>query len=89
MESINADLLLHVIDAADPRMYEKIQTVEHILSELKIENKPIIQVFNKIDVLSEQQIEELKKLKNESNVFISANENMGIEKLKKIILQSI
>ncbi|MEN9328404.1 MAG: hypothetical protein RI947_1212 [Candidatus Parcubacteria bacterium] len=49
MEAINADLLLHVIDASDHMLNEKIQTVEEALAELKINDKKKIYVFNKVD----------------------------------------
>ena len=35
MESVHAEILLHVIDASDPDMYKKIETVENILEELE------------------------------------------------------
>ena len=83
MESIHADLLLHIIDASDPQMYKKIQTVETILSELGIENKPILNVYNKADNLTEDEIIDLK---GKEGVIISVKEQAGIERLKKIIL---
>ena len=46
----NADLLLHVIDASNPRFEDQILAVEKIIGELHIEGKsPILKVFNKID----------------------------------------
>lgn len=83
MESIHADLLLHIIDASDPQMYKKIQTVETILSELGIENKPILNVYNKADSLTEDEIIDLK---GKECVIISVKEQAGIERLKKVIL---
>lgn len=49
IESIHADLLLHVIDASDPKMYDKIRTVQGILASLLPKPKPMIFVFSKID----------------------------------------
>ncbi len=49
MESIHADVLIHVIDISDPDMEKKIEVVEKILTELKVDNKKKIYVFNKID----------------------------------------
>ena len=48
-ETIDADLLLHVIDVTDPQMHQKIEVVEEILEQLEIGDKPQIYVFNKID----------------------------------------
>jgi len=78
MESINASLLIHVIDASDPRMHDKIQTVEEVLTEIGIQDKPILNVYNKADRLSEAEIIELK---SQDGVVISVKEQAGIEVL--------
>lgn len=49
METVNADLLLHVVDVSDMFFPEKIETVEEILTKLGIGDKKRIIVFNKID----------------------------------------
>ena len=49
-----ADLLLHVIDSADPNWEEHTNTVQDILAKLSI-NKPTLYVFNKIDSLPEDE----------------------------------
>jgi GTP-binding protein HflX len=45
----SADLLLHVIDASNPRFEDQLHAVETITGELGIGNKPVLKVFNKID----------------------------------------
>lgn len=49
METLNADLLLHIIDISDHLMLDKIKIVEEVLSSLGIGTKKQIYVFNKID----------------------------------------
>ncbi|TMB13851.1 MAG: GTPase HflX [Deltaproteobacteria bacterium] len=44
-----ADLLLHVIDASDPRHDEQAEAVERVLSELQVRDTPRLLVFNKAD----------------------------------------
>ena len=44
-----ADLLLHVIDASDPRHDEQAEAVERVLSELEVRDTPRLLVFNKAD----------------------------------------
>ena len=51
LESINADVVLHVIDGADPDIYEKIAAVDKILDQPNIPEVKVIRVFNKIDLL--------------------------------------
>ncbi len=48
-EASEADLLLHVIDASDPRATEKILEVNGVLNEIGAEAVPRIEVLNKID----------------------------------------
>ncbi len=47
----DADLLLHVVDAANPRFEEQIGAVERILLDLGLERIPRLLVLNKIDLL--------------------------------------
>ena len=49
-EVSEADLLLHVIDAAHPRVDEQIDAVEAVLRELGARDKPVLAVFNKTDL---------------------------------------
>lgn len=51
-EVVEADLLLHVIDASSPRMEAQIQAVEQVLGELGISDKPNIKAYNKMDLLN-------------------------------------
>ncbi|KKP66773.1 MAG: GTPase HflX [Candidatus Roizmanbacteria bacterium GW2011_GWA2_35_19] len=86
IESVHADLLLHVIDISDPEMNEKIFVVEQILKELQVKAKKTIYVFNKIDAFKGDAEKILKDVKDQysqfSPVFISVTTNYGIEKLK-------
>lgn len=82
METVNADIILHVIDAGDQWIKNKIKTVEDILYDLGIENKNQIYVFNKIDIAKNL---DTTMLTNEYNKFhpqfISAKTGSGIENL--------
>ena len=88
-DSIESDLLLHVIDASDPKIDEKIEVVEDVLKKIN-STQDKIYVFNKIDLISKEKILELmKKFSDLSPVFISTYENKNIDKLKDIILKNI
>lgn len=58
LESLEAKLLLHVVDANDPHILDKITVVENILDTLKA-TQPMILVLNKIDLLDETKLAEL------------------------------
>jgi GTP-binding protein HflX len=51
-EASQADLLLHVVDANDEQVVEKIAQVEAVLEEIGAESVPRIEVFNKIDLIA-------------------------------------
>ncbi len=53
-DSIEADILFHVIDAADELWYDKIRVVDSILDSIHAEQKRVY-VFNKIDLLEDQE----------------------------------
>lgn len=90
MESIYADILLHVIDVSDKDMERKIQTVYEILQDLKLEKKKIIYVFNKIDQAKEVDREEImKRYSHFQPQFISVKSGEGIEQLKQEISKSL
>jgi len=55
----DADLLLQVIDASNPRYEQQITSVEQILSDLNLADKPRVYVFNKIDRIGQEEAEYL------------------------------
>jgi len=52
-ETRDADLLLHVLDASHPLVLEHAGAVEEVLAELELEDKPIITVLNKQDLIGD------------------------------------
>lgn len=82
-ETVDAELLLHVIDASDPYMKEKINEVENVLKQLGLEEARSIYVFNKIDRVKRLAKASLtKKYKDKTPVFVSAITGEGMEELK-------
>lgn len=57
----DADLLIHVVDAASPRMEEEIKAVECMLKRLDLHMLPMITALNKTDLLNPPELEALKK----------------------------
>ena len=92
-EVTEADLLIHVVDISHPNFEEHMQTVKQILSEIKAADKPSVIVFNKIDLLPENQHETLKKtwLAKSGNpvVFISAEKKINIDRLKDTLYNEV
>jgi GTP-binding protein HflX len=55
----DADLLLHVVDLSNPRLEEHIRAVERILQELEFDRIPRLLVFNKVDLVAEEEVRAL------------------------------
>ncbi len=70
-ETADADLILHVIDSADPARAKHIETAEAVLSELDLQQIPRIVVFNKVDLIPPAHSESLRRQYPEA-VLISA-----------------
>lgn len=54
-EVVQADLLLHVVDAADPAWVERLQQVRDVLKEIGADRVPEVVVMNKIDLMTDEQ----------------------------------
>lgn len=82
-EVVSADLLLHVVDAADPGMTEQIWAVESVLTEIGAGEVNRLRVFNKADLLDDETkaVLELKP----DGVLVSGLDNTGMDKLVKAI----
>ncbi len=88
-DSIESDLLLHVIDASDPFIDERISIVNHILDEIGAKQKRIM-LFNKIDLLDKTQLAELKKhFPGKENVRISVKNAVNLEEVKTAIISNL
>lgn len=88
-DSIESNILLHVIDALDPKVEEKIKVVDNILNTIWANQKKLY-VFNKIDLISWEKLKELKKkFKYLKPIFISTYSWEWVEKLKEEIIKNI
>lgn len=80
-ETVEADFLIHVIDISNPNYREQMEIVISVLDELKIKDKPILNVFNKIDLLKDRSVWEEQKRNEKNSVFISAERKIFINEL--------
>jgi len=84
-EVVQADLMVHVLDASNPQVYQYSKAVWEVLKELKVDTKPVITALNKIDLLDDPMW--LAQLKEDfpNPVPISAKLNQNIETLAEKI----
>lgn len=89
-ETAEADLLLHVIDSNDPLWREKKIQVERVLHQIGSLNVPLLEVYNKIDLLT--GVEAALERDHDGNVSIariSAKNSLGLEELKQGIAERL
>ncbi|MPM62922.1 GTPase HflX [bioreactor metagenome] len=75
------EFIVHVIDTSHPNFMNHIQVVDNTLAHLGITKQPIIHVFNKLDLLEEYYILERLEKEFANSIFISAKNNLNIDKL--------
>jgi GTP-binding protein HflX len=88
-EAREATLLLHVIDASDPRRDEHIAQVNEVLAEIGADSIPQVVVYNKIDRLQRPAAIERDEAGLPSAVWISAQKRIGLELLTDAIAQRL
>jgi GTPase len=92
-EAVGAQLLLHVVDAANPSFPEQIAEVQRVLADIGAQDIPQLLVFNKLDALPLEkrplQISDSYEVDGLSlpRVFISAASGEGMETLRSILAE--
>ena len=91
-EAVDADLLLHVIDASSPVLQEQKDEVDHVLDDIGATDLPQVLVFNKVDRLEPSARPrslvdsfETSSGRRVTRVFVSALEGIGLEELREVI----
>ena len=89
-EAKYADIIIHVVDASNPKAFEQMQVVYDTLRRLGVGDKPVITLFNKQDLLTEKEV--LKDLNSDKSIEISAKTGQGLDVLKdeleKVLLEN-
>ncbi len=95
-EAAEADLLLHVVDAASPVLAEQRLEVERVLAEIGAADIPQILVFNKLDQLDEAQRPrvlidalEIDGGPRMPRVFVSARHGTGLPELRGLLVAAV
>ena len=87
-ETLVANLLLHVVDLSNPQFEEHMETTLTVLSELGAKEKEILTVFNKVDLLKENDLVNLRISQNYKDgdmVYLSCKSGEGISDLMELI----
>jgi len=92
-EAVDADLLLHVVDAASPTLAEQREEVERVLAEIGARDVPQVLVYNKLDQIDPPPREPSDWIERSPGVwvprvFVSALRGVGLEALRSVIVQA-
>lgn len=88
-EAIQADILLHLVDASHPMAEEQAETTFELLKELNSEKKPVITVINKIDLCQDPSLIGRLRIKYPKTVQISALNKTGFNELQGIMIEEL
>lgn len=95
LEAAEADVLLHVVDAASPVLHDQIEEVLRVLDSIGAGNLPQILVFNKCDALPEHQrplhqrdVYELPSGRRCIRIFVSALKGDGLDVLRDVLAEA-
>jgi len=87
-ETVHADLLLHVVDAASPQRDEQIAEVDKVLADIGAAAIPRILVYNKIDRAGLEPRAERDAHGTIARIFVSATERAGLDALRGAIAEA-
>ncbi len=76
-EAKYADIIIHVVDASNPQMDTHMATVYETLKQLGVEDKPVITLFNKQDLIDGEVI--LRDLRADKTITVSARQGTGLD----------
>ncbi|MBB5738140.1 GTP-binding protein HflX [Xanthomonas arboricola] len=93
-EARDADLLLHIVDAADPLREERIQQVDEVLHAVGAGDLPQLLVFNKIDKIEGAQVRHdaqdgIPDQARRERVWVSARDGRGLQELQHALGQRL
>lgn len=88
-EAVQADILLHVIDASHPMAEEQAKASCQVLEELNARQKPVITVLNKVDKCTDRTMITRLRVKYSHTVVVSAVTKEGFVELEERMLKEL
>jgi GTP-binding protein HflX len=88
-EAVNADLLLHVVDASSPEVFEQIKSVETVLKEIGCGDKEMLVVLNKSDRIANRELFDAVQTVYPKAIGISARTGYQLERVALVIAEKV
>ncbi len=82
-EVMASDLLLHIVDLSHPQAAQQMKVAQEVLKELGLHRKPVLRVFNKIDLISQGEIAA------DNGLYVSAVTGEGVKALLEAVEASL
>lgn len=86
-EAVNADLLIHVVDASNEGVFDQMDSVEKVLRDIGCGKKDTIVVLNKADSIRSKQLIESAQTVHQDAICISAKTGLNLDKLSETVLE--
>ncbi len=88
-ETLEADVLVHVVDISHPHFRDHIAVVEQTLTELGATDTPVLLVFNKIDLIEDRHLIDDTEAEYPGSLFISAVRGINVPRLLQAMQTAI
>ncbi len=88
-EAVYTDILLHVVDVAHPQAMDHAEETLNVLKELKADNRPIITLLNKCDLVEDQSVFVKFRVRFPHCICISALKKEGFDHLYEVIEEQL
>jgi GTP-binding protein HflX len=88
-EATSADLLLHVVDASSPEVFDQIKSVEKALSDIGCGQKQILTLLNKCDTIHNEQLFDALQTVYPDAIAISARTGLNLDKVSAVIADKV
>jgi GTP-binding protein HflX len=88
VEAIEADLLLHVVDASDRAFTAHVRAVEQVLEDLEVKPRETRLVFNKIDLVTDEGLRAALAASDPDAFLVSAKDGDGLDALRRFVWAS-
>jgi GTP-binding protein HflX len=85
VEAVEADLLIHIVDAADPDLRRQMEAVEAVLDDLLAEPRPTVLVFNKLDLVADEESVAGIEAEFPEAFLVSAKTGAGLDALRAFV----
>lgn len=88
-EAVNADLLLHIVDVSAPDTARQIDSVKTVLEEIGCSQKPVLLLFNKVDIVKDIGKLEMLQTLYPNAITISAKTGLSLDMAAQTVLEKV